>query len=83
MKNRELPSGHRRNLGGHEGGQLALQYFYYLRIVFRRVCKIGKSDYLYVLPSVRMEQLVSHWTDFHEIWYLKLFFNLSRIFKFN
>jgi hypothetical protein len=23
-----------------------------------------------VRPSVRMEQLGSHWTDFHEIWYL-------------
>jgi hypothetical protein len=24
-------------------------------------------------PSVRMEQLGSHWTDFHEIWYLSIF----------
>jgi hypothetical protein len=24
-------------------------------------------------PSVRTEQLGSHWTDFHEIWYVKLF----------
>jgi len=24
-------------------------------------------------PSVRMEQLGSHWTDFHEIWYLSTF----------
>jgi len=23
--------------------------------------------------SVRMEQLSSHWTDFHEIWYLRIF----------
>jgi len=23
--------------------------------------------------SVRMEQLGSHWTDFHEIWYLGIF----------
>jgi hypothetical protein len=23
--------------------------------------------------SVRMEQLGSHWTDFHEIWYLRIF----------
>jgi hypothetical protein len=31
-------------------------------------------------PFVRMEQLGSHWTDFHEIWYLRVFFsgNLSR-----
>ena len=26
-----------------------------------------------VCPSVRMEQLGSHWTDFHEIWYLGIF----------
>jgi hypothetical protein len=26
-----------------------------------------------VRPSVRMEHLVSHWTDFHEIWYLCIF----------
>ena len=26
-----------------------------------------------VLPSVVKEQLGSHWTDFHEIWYLSFF----------
>jgi hypothetical protein len=26
-----------------------------------------------VRPSVRMEQLDFHWTDFHEIWYLRIF----------
>jgi hypothetical protein len=26
-----------------------------------------------VRPSVRMKQLNSHWTDFHEIWYLHIF----------
>ena len=53
---------------GDEGGQLPLQYFYYLRIAFRRVHKIAKSDYelRHICTSVRME-LVSHWTDFHEI----------------
>jgi hypothetical protein len=35
-----------------------------------------------VRPSVRMEQLGSHWTDFHEIWYLNSFENLSRKVKF-
>jgi hypothetical protein len=38
--------------------------------IFRRVQKIAKSDITYitsVCPSVRMEQLGSHWTDFHEI----------------
>jgi len=24
-------------------------------------------------PSVRMEQFGSHWTDFHEMWYLSLY----------
>jgi hypothetical protein len=24
---------------------------------------------MFVRPSVRMEQLGSHWTEFHEIWY--------------
>ena len=33
-------------------------------------------------PSVRMEQLGSHWTDFHEICYLVYFENLWRKFKF-
>jgi hypothetical protein len=26
-------------------------------------------------PSVRVEQLGSHWTDFYEIWYLSIFRN--------
>ena len=43
--------------------------------VSRRVPKIEKSHYWLrrVLPSVRMEQLGSHWTDFHEYWYLRIF----------
>jgi len=38
-----------------------------------RVRKIVKSDckLRYVCPSVRMEQLGSHWTDFYEILYLR------------
>jgi hypothetical protein len=36
-----------------------------------------------VRPSVRMEQLGSNWTDFHETWYLIIFFlNPWRKFKF-
>ena len=37
--------------------------------------KISKSDQKlrYVCPSVRMEQLGFHWTDFHEIWYYNIF----------
>jgi hypothetical protein len=37
---------------------------------FRRVREIAKSDISFILsahPSVRMEQLGSRWTDFHEI----------------
>jgi len=38
--------------------------------------KLRKSDCQprHVCPSVRMEQLGSHWTDFHEILYLSIFF---------
>ena len=38
--------------------------------VFRRVRNIGKSDYAlhHACPSVRMEKLASHWTDFLEIY---------------
>jgi hypothetical protein len=37
--------------------------------IFRCVRKIAKSDYELrrVCPSVRIEQLSCHWTDFHEI----------------
>jgi len=31
---------------------------------------------LAVRPSVRMEQLGSHWTDFNEIWYLSIFLKI-------
>ena len=30
-----------------------------------------------ICPSVRMEQLGFHWTDFHEIWYTRIFFQKS------
>ena len=41
----------------------------------KRVCKITKSDYWLrrVCPSVRIQQLNPHWTDFHDIWYLSVF----------
>ena len=35
-------------------------------ITFLSVC-------LSVCPSIRTERLGSHWTDFHEIWYLGIF----------
>ena len=49
---------------------------------FRLVRKIAKatisfvmclSVYLSVRPYVRMEQLSTHWTGFHDIWYLRIF----------
>jgi hypothetical protein len=44
-------------------------------IIFWRVRNIVKSDYwlCYVCPSFRMEQLGSHWADFHYIWNLDIF----------
>jgi hypothetical protein len=44
-----------------------------------RIRRIVKSDYqlrhvcLSARPSVHIEQLGSHSTDFHEIWYLRIF----------
>jgi hypothetical protein len=45
-------------------------------LFLRRVRKIAKRTISFVLsvcPSVRMEQLGSHWTDFREICYLGTF----------
>ena len=45
-----------------------------LVFIFRHVRKIAESDYFVSIRlSVRMEQLVSHRTDFHEISYLSIF----------
>jgi hypothetical protein len=44
--------------------------------VCRRVRKIAKSTISFVMsgrPSAHMEQLGSHWTDFHENWHLNIF----------
>jgi hypothetical protein len=59
---------------------------FFLVIVFRRVCKIPNSDCFImsvclsvrpsVRPSLRMEKLGFHWTDFDENWYLSSFFFL-------
>jgi hypothetical protein len=38
-----------------------------------RKATISYVTWLLVWPSVHMEQLVSHWTDVHKIWYLKIF----------
>jgi hypothetical protein len=44
-------------------------------LLFERVPKIAKSDYFLrnVCLSVSMQQLGSHWTDFHEILYFLIF----------
>jgi hypothetical protein len=34
-------------------------------------------------PSVRKEQLDSHWTDFHEIWYISIFRKSSQKIQFS
>jgi hypothetical protein len=49
--------------------------FFSLVSICTRFRKIAQNDYQlrHVCLSVRMEQLVSHWTDFHEIWYLSNF----------
>jgi len=44
-------------------------------LVFRSVRIIAKNNYKlgHVCPSVRMQKLGSHWTEFDEIWYLSIF----------
>jgi hypothetical protein len=46
-------------------------------VIFRFFREIAKSDLssscLSVRPSVCIEQIGSHWTDFNEIWYLCIF----------
>jgi hypothetical protein len=38
-----------------------------------RIRNLANNDFGFVIvcPSVRVEQLGSHWTDFHEIWFLR------------
>jgi hypothetical protein len=40
---------------------------------FAKLRNVTISFVMSVCPSVRMEQLGSHWTDIHEIWYLCVF----------
>jgi hypothetical protein len=40
---------------------------------FAKLRKATISFLMSVRLSVRMEQLGSHWADFHEIWYLMIF----------
>jgi hypothetical protein len=44
---------------------------------------VGSSVCLSLVSlSVRMEQVCSHWTDFHEIWHLSILQNHPKNFKF-
>jgi len=45
------------------------------KIGVRCICNIAKSEYYlrHVCPSVRIEQLGSHWTDLYENWHLNIF----------
>jgi len=50
----------------------------YVEILFEALSqncekRLTASSCLSVRPSVRVEQLGSHWTDFHEVWYLGIF----------
>jgi hypothetical protein len=43
--------------------------------------KLRKASFSFVMPAypyVRMEQLGSHWTDFHEILYLSIFLKICQ-----
>ena len=45
--------------------------------LFKHIRKVGKNYYSrrHVCLSNRMEQLASHWADFHEILYFRIFRN--------
>ena len=58
----------------YSGGNLATFFS-----AFAKLRKAIISFVMSVCPSVRMEQLGFHWTDFHEIWYLNFF----KIFREN
>ena len=40
---------------------------------FAKLRKVAVSFVMFVFPSVLMEQLGTHWTDFYEILYLSIF----------
>jgi hypothetical protein len=46
--------------------------FYFLG-VFEKLRDATVGHVFSICRSLRMEQLGSHWTDFHEIWYLHFF----------
>jgi len=55
---------------------LFIRWFYKLHTFLGTFAKLRKAVASFIIsvrPSVRMEQLGSHWTDFHEIQYLSIF----------
>ena len=58
-------------------GDISLFNDLMLSVAFEKLQKLLASPRL----SVRMKHLGSHWTDFHEIWYLTIFKKKSRKFK--
>ena len=67
--------------------QFYIKFLSLLLLFFRRFRKIAKSDYFVmsvhlsvrVSPSVRMDELGFHWTNFDETLYLSFFRNSSFI----
>ena len=63
------------------------QLSYLLLGAFAKLRKASIRSVVSVRPSVRMEQLGSHWTDFHEILYFSIFLNpvekIKVSFKYN
>jgi len=55
--------------------------FFTILILFRWIQRTVKSDH--VCPSIIMEQLCSHWTNFNEILYLNIFFKSVKIITFD
>jgi hypothetical protein len=56
-----------------------------LWLILGALARLRKATIYFAMPvclSARVEQTVFHWTDFHEIWYLRIFENLSEEFKF-
>jgi len=50
---------------------------------FAKLRNATNNVVVFVRLSVRMEQLVSHWTDFPETWFLSIFQNLPRKINFH
>ena len=48
-------------------------YVLILLRAFAKLWKVTISFVMFLRPSVRTEQLGSHWMDFHEIWYASIF----------